>query len=436
MRWRAAWRLVWLPALLLVLAAAAVEALYWPLHDYPHAPWHFRPRGDDIELAQANAANAGWEQLLGYWFGRTIHGHGYYRPLTSWLFVLEYRLFATDDRKWALVNIALHLGVVVALFGFVWLAAAPQGRSLPAATIAGLAFSAPHLADRTIGQWVIGWWPCQSEHLSLLAGLVCLAGALQFARTGTRRSAAVCVAGFTVSVLFKEMGYVAGLAACLLCLRPPRARKLLVGVAVTGLALWGLRYAALASAGGLAHGVAVSSAGRRLLGVAEMTGASVLRELPHLMILGAAVAAAGVLRRRPPGDRLGVAVLTYGALVLLLFGNPTEPHYTNSAAQTARLVAVAAAVAGMARAARYWPVPEIAAIWVMACVVVAGYPPTFGWYRYWGAAFGCALTGIGLSAWLPRLTPRVEPASPTSRGGHRDTPQLAQQRIRSPWRTP
>src|SRR5438067_627768 len=100
-------RRAWSPAVLLVMALAAWEVSYWPIHDFPGALWHGHPRGEDIELGQARAAVAGWQEIAGYWTGRMIHGYPYYRPLPSCLFVAEYRIFGADDRRWAWVNIPL-----------------------------------------------------------------------------------------------------------------------------------------------------------------------------------------------------------------------------------------------------------------------------------------------------------------------------------------
>ena len=55
------------------MALAGAEASVWVRRDFPGAMWHHTPRGDDIEIGQANAARAGWKELAGFYPGNIIN---------------------------------------------------------------------------------------------------------------------------------------------------------------------------------------------------------------------------------------------------------------------------------------------------------------------------------------------------------------------------
>lgn len=392
----------WIIATVAVLAIIGTEVSFWPRNDYPHAMWHNTPRGDDIELAQAAAAKADWRELLGYWFGRTIQGHGYYRPLTSWLFVAEYRLWGTDDRTWAWLNIALHLAVVVSLLWAAWaILVGSQSRRLMVGSLAALLFGAPGLADRTVQSWILSWWPCQSEHLSLLAGLVLLGATAQYARNGQIRWAAIAALTFALAVFFKEMGYVAGLGACLLLLRHPRARGLLAILAAEGVLLFALRWAALQHAGGAAN----SPPTERQSSMFWLSLAAVEQRFEQaslqFAILGAGIAIALILpllvrsRRITLRERIAFGGVSYAVGAMLIIGLPWEKLFQSSLEALSFWLWRGAILAGLAPAFREWPVPELILIWLLSLLTISGFSPTFGWYQYWGSLFGALVSAIG-----------------------------------------
>lgn len=401
-------------AILVVLIAVALEAAYWPLHDFPGAMWHSTPRGDDIEIAQAKAAQAGWRELLGYWVGRTIHGHAYYRPLTSWLFVGEYRLFGRNDRLWASVNIALHLGVAAAL---VWVATTLLGgsalRRIGVGTLAALLLGAPGLADRSIQSWILGWWPCQSEEASLLFGLLLLGTVALHVRTGEPRCARWAPGWFLLSVAFKEMGYVAGLGACLLLLRQRKHWRQLAALAACGLILFGFR--AFVLGGGIFLGGAYDPGrvAQAALGELRLPAFFARSAAIHAAALLPAAALAGWLRRRGAGAFAWIAALClYGVLAGSVLGPPWEPTFQAAPLEALRIAGWGALLYGLFRAGREWPVPELIGIWALCAAIGYGYPPIFGWYRYWASVFGALLTAIALAALLAPLSRRL--AAPRS----------------------
>jgi hypothetical protein len=410
-------------AVLLVLIVVGWEANYWPSHDFPGALWHRSPRGDDIELAQANAANAGWKELWGYWFGPMIHGHGYYRPLTSWLFVGEYRLFGTADGKWAFVNIALHLAVCVLL---TWsggvLAGGRFARRLTIGTAAALLVGAPGFADRTIQIWICGWWPCQSELLSLLAGLTLLAATVRFVETGRGRWLAFGVIAMVVGILFKEMTYVAALGACLLLLRRRDRWWGGLGMVVPALVLfvfrkWAIRHVQMEG------GIPVDA----LAGHVSFQAAQAYDQLSsawqHFAALAVGVVIAwAVLRRSGRLERAIVAVVLYLSIICLRIGMPWEAVAWTGMRVLAWTVFGVAVGVGLLRAARRWPAPELCLVWLLTQLPAQGFMPIFGWYRYWGSVFGALLVAIALWELMEWGTARFSPC-PT-----RSTPQTPESR--------
>ncbi len=401
-------RLAWAAALSVVLLAVGWETATWPLHDYPGALWHQSPKGDDIELGQANAARAGWPELLGFWRGRMLHGHGYFRPISSWLFVGEYRLFGTEDRLWSVFSILFH-GAVALLLVWALAGALPgsRARRLSTGVLAALLFGAPWLADRDVQKWVIGWWPAQPEALSLVFGLLLLGSVARYIRSGDRRWAVAAPCCFFLAICTKEMGYVAGVGACLLLARHPRRWGLLAGLAALGITHFAYRNAVLGD-------VALHANGFRRESLLQAPG-MILNQLatdcggawPHAALIGLGLGA-GALARRPLTDRVPLAAVTYLALGFLLFGPPWDQLFQTGASRLLGLVGLVLVLAGLARTVRRWPVAEWIGIYLAAYATTAGFPPSFPWYRYWWTVFGASVTAISLvSLWewgLARLT--------------------------------
>jgi hypothetical protein len=386
-------------AVLLVLLLAGWEAAYWPIHDYPKALWHTTPRGDDIELGQANAAKAGWGELLGYWHGRMLHGHGYFRPISSWLFVAEYHLFGTEDRRWSSVSLVLHLAAAGALtLAALVLSPASGTQRLVVGVLTGLLFAGPGFADREVQSWVIGWWPAQPEALSLFFGLLLLVVTARQAASETGRSAYVTAPLlFLLAVCCKEMGFVAGLGACLILVRRRRGRPLLGLLALTGLSAFAYRSWALGASALSAHGLSKARVASLPLVSWKQWSAGIEGIWLHLALLGAAGVVAVVLFRRGWGARaLGPAVLVFFGGGTLLLGPPWDPAMLRGLATIGEISLGILALIGLARAARCWPIPEVCAIYALAVLMTSGFPPVYAWYRYWWTAFGALLTANAL----------------------------------------
>jgi hypothetical protein len=421
LRGAAAWcegrpRLAACLAALVVLLLVGTEVSYWPLNDFPGATWHNTPRGDDVEIGQARAAQAGPRELLGFWTGDWIMGNHYYRPLTSSLYVAEYRLFGTNDRLWARVNIAVHLGVVVLLLTVGALAVeGPLLVRLAVGAGAALLFGGPRLADRSTQAWMLGWWPSQPDLLSLFFGLLLLAATLRYCRAGGVGWAALAGAALLLGAASKEMAYLAAAGACLILL-PHRKRwpllAALLGVAVLA---WVARTAALA--GDRATPLAWS--GARALRTLTAQGGDLqetLRSLGfHLGLFAVPFFLTWPLRRRYTGvGHLVIATAGYLVFASGLLGPPWEQPFSQDLARLSRFAAGTVLLAGTLLAARRWPAPALILMALLATGFAWGLNPVFGYYRYWSTGLTALVTALALRE-LVILVGRLETAATTSR---------------------
>lgn len=403
----------WWGALLLVLLLVLPEIAYWPLNDYPGAMWHHTPRGIDIELVQDRAAVAGWKELAGYWTGRIIDGNPLYRPLACWAIVAEYHLFGRQDRLWSWVNIALHLANVLLL---VWATTLfVEGsllRRLATGVLAAVFFAAPSFADQSVETWTLGWWPSQPDLFSLVFGLLLLIAVTRYARTEDRRWAAAAPIFFFLSFCFKEMGFVAGLGACLLLVRKRRAWWLLGVVAGCGLAFYALRWIMVRPSGAGLPSAArlLGIAGAFLSGQGEITA----RMAVHAGLIGAGLALGWAMRRRAAAgvwERVLVCVLLYLGLGTVLMGLPWESYFLEGALALGRTVLSLLLFLSLLWSMRRWPVPELVAIYLICLPIGLGFPPIFAWHRYWDTLFGSLVAAITVTTFVEllwRLVQRAE----------------------------
>jgi hypothetical protein len=262
---------------------------------------------------------------------------GKYRPLTSCLWVIEAKLFGSNDASWCSVSILIYLAAILALFAATGtLTTGPSVRRIAAATLAGLIAGAPLLSSRELEKWMIGWWPSQDISLSMLFGLLMLASAGMCFRGGNRRWALGAIIAFAMAVFAKENGYIAGVAGCLLCLRK-REWRLFAAIAAAGIFLFGLKMLAVRGPG----------------------------EIPPL----------------PQMDQ-----------VIGLFGD--FGSWQNAVLSAAGILMLLVLIWGVWLAG--WPAWELAAVYVISRGIVLGWPPQYVYYRYWGYMFGSIVAGISI----------------------------------------
>ena len=408
-------RRAWICAIAAVLLLVGWETAYWPLNQYPGALWHKSPRGLDIEIPQEKAAHMTWPELASYWVGGQIEGNGYYRPLTSWLFVGEYHLFGTNDAAWSNLSILLHLGAIVAILWFMTLIrSGPLLARLATGALACVFIGAPGFADRDVQYWTIGWWPAQPENISLLCTLGMLGGVVLYTRTGNRRYAALLPLLLFLGICFKEMTYVGGIGACLLLLRQRKHWRLLIGFASFMGVLLVLRHFILPEGQGLLirPGHLLRFANLALSPVVYLMDSFTWSDGVTLGVAFAITAIVVTFSRRCWSwvARGLLLAAVYVGVGLTLWGVETFP---GSARTIVELLFFVAMAYRLLRSAPGWPVGELILIYFGASWVVAGYPPYFGWYRLWPGVFASILAAIAWSEWLAsgwkRLGPGVVP---------------------------
>lgn len=403
-------RAIWI-VFALVFAAALYETLSWPLHDFPGAFWHSADRGLDITIGQANAARAGWREILGFWHGPMLHGHGYFRPLTSMLFVLQYRLFGENDRLWTLFSIPFHLGVVALLFvTTLRFSPGPLPRQLAAAAIGTILLAAPGFADRSVQNWVICWWPAQHESLSLIFGLGMLCATDAHCRAPNRANALAAVGLFFLAICVKEMGYLPAMVSCLLLLRA-RRWPLLLTIAACGLAFFAYRHAVLGPLAYQTNGFRRAALWQRPLAEWDHLIQQLLRARNHLLFSAVATAVALALRRRGRADRILAAAASYLLPAALIEGAPWESMFITGLLATLGLAVLAALTAGLILAIRRARVLECVLFYTLSVAATIGFPPNFAWYRYWWTVSGAmlaaiAFTELGQRLWVGGLNTR------------------------------
>lgn len=402
---------IWPVCLSLVFVLTGWQAVQEPLNGFPGAMWHNRPRGDDIELGQARAATAGLKELLGYWHGPMLHGHNYYRPLASWFFVLQYRLFGTNDEYWCYVSVVAHLALCLLLVWCLYhLSSGARWQRVGVGTLAALLLGAPGLADHSVLFWILGWWPCQPEIFALIFGLALLGGTAIYAETGSRRWEWLAPLYLLAAIGFKEMGFLAGAGAMLMLLRKRRAWPLLPRLGAVWAVMLAVRTLSLGKLAGTVRGATPQLTLQRFgLGVwPDALGLVPLAlDLAPLALVAVFVFA---LRRRVAWPALAIGgVLLYAVLALFISGGGPALWQCNATAF--RLLVGVLLAAGFGLACRKWPVPELVPVYLGTLYVGYSFMPVFGHYRYWMNVFGSILAAFSLFAVVQWLLARAAAGS-------------------------
>jgi len=226
-------------ALLAGLFALAATARFW--REDPYELYLARGHYDSFTiLNSARAATA--RQWLGWWTGSWIEsGTPYYRPLTSTLIGLEWRLFGGNVLGFCAVGWVLHGVNAALLFLLAWrLFRGSARRRLLMGIAAAAAFTLPTSTNHFAALADVIWWPAQTDVLSLtfsLASLLALDRAL--ARPGPVRLGLPLVL-FALALLSKEMAVILPVPAALLAATRRRDwRPVLLGyLALAAVLLW------------------------------------------------------------------------------------------------------------------------------------------------------------------------------------------------------
>jgi hypothetical protein len=394
----------WLLLVTVVWLGVGPQATWWARSDYPGAWFHTpsRHQFDDLGVVMARAGEATDADLAGYWFSAQIDHVGWYRPLPSTLWVVQYRLLGADHRKWNLVSLGIYMTMCAALawmMGGFW--HGPRWQRMAVGLAAVLLFGAPSVADHPLHWWMLTWWPAQPDLLSLLFGALLLGSAARYAAAGRRRWAYAAPVFFFLAVISKEIAYVAGLAACLALLPHRRCWPLLALLALEGLGLFAYRHWALQ---GFQAGRWTADAGEAfrlrlaLQNWLEQTWAILSLQMPPA---AAATSVWLVLRRRTAwasgmgaAAYLGVGWLTLDREVLL-----------NVLLTLGKLAWILVLVLGALKLGVRSGFPALLGAAVLSWLIGERYPPVFGWYRLWGTALGAMSAGVCAAAFLEATAP-------------------------------
>jgi hypothetical protein len=346
--------------------------------------------------------------LLRFWWGPYIDGNLTYRPLSAWLFTAQYHLFGRQDRLWCAVDIGLHLVIELLL---VWVVAlwirGPLAARLAGGAGAALALGAPGLADDRVQAWIIGWWPSQPDEYSLICTLLLFGFTTLYLRRRGAVWAVWAALAFLFGISFKEMAYVGGLGACLLLLRHPKARPLLLALAIIGIAAFLFRTA-------IYHGFPRAAAqdysrvprflSWALRGEMDRFGSVA----PHLGCLALAGIAFLVARKMlSEGASGALAALTYLASAVGALGLPTERPFAEGFGALVEWSGAVILLAGLWRWRGRWPVAEVTAIALLSVVMGQSFPEVYAWHRYWGNALTSVVLVFGAAGALGWLKDRT-----------------------------
>ncbi|MBI3910952.1 MAG: hypothetical protein HY320_08470 [Armatimonadetes bacterium] len=395
----------WAALVLFALVVASFHAGRYPARGWPGAFWHYEKKGSDIEVPQRHARQASFREILGWWIGPWISEEEgvpdtrHYRPLTSTLFYLQYRLWGERDDLYCWLSLLLHLtNVVLVALLTAHLAGGPLWARLGLGGGAVVLFGSPWLANDTVISWELTWWPAQMDLGSLAFSLLSLILVKHFLHTGEHRWLYAAVAAFSVAVLFKEIAYVVAPMACLLALeararwRPVAAAygialALLIGARLlalsgslnTGAHFTGWpRYFALIAAPQVALLLIIKGMWPQLAGAILGVVAFVLLARTRIRLWAAA--AAGAL------PTLAGTCFAVGHMLIL---------FDTTALRT--LLNLMTWLTAAALAIRAWRRPAVAALTVgflLTALVVGWYPYIYAYRRYWVLALQSALVAL------------------------------------------
>jgi len=185
---------------------------------------HYSDSPDSVGIAWW-VKRAGPPEMLGWWTGRWIQEDSppYYRPLASFLFWAEYRLFGMDFQGHVVVSWLLHAAVCAC----VWLLAFrlyPGSHRLRVLTAllavvlvnVRLGPVGPYWQAAPVAYAVVAWWPAQTDQMSLLLSLLSLLALDRWLRGEDGRGLLKAAGLWLGALLFKEMAVILPLLGWLL----------------------------------------------------------------------------------------------------------------------------------------------------------------------------------------------------------------------------
>ncbi|MGD9497046.1 MAG: hypothetical protein AB7Y46_12180 [Armatimonadota bacterium] len=195
-------------------AAIGLAATAWGVFS-PAVLEFYADSPDSVGIARwAERATA--QDMLRWWTGTWIQADSYYyRPLASFLFWLECRLFGYDFQGHVVISWLLHGAVCVCVY-MLALRLFPRRHALsPATALLAVALvnvrlgpSGPHWQEAPVAYSVVAWWPAQTDQASLLLSLLALLALDRWLQGEDRRGLATASVLWVAAVLFKEMALI------------------------------------------------------------------------------------------------------------------------------------------------------------------------------------------------------------------------------------
>jgi len=203
----------WLLGLALIIVLNGGAILYWHRDD---GLWdHFENLDVRTILAQLEQPH----QPLTWFTGDWVLGNGFYRPLPSLLYELDYRLWGRDLLQYKWTNGLLSLACALLLVGWVW----EVGRSRSLALIAGLIFTGWQTGLLTgLPNWLlwgavlaavgIAFWFVGDYRRAVTLGCLVLVAGLEFGFVPNQSDL------HQASFAYRAMGWIPGRTATLMTL--------------------------------------------------------------------------------------------------------------------------------------------------------------------------------------------------------------------------
>ncbi len=167
---------------------------------------------EDIHNLYYAAAGASWRDTPGWWIGSWIYPDvGYYRPLTSMLFLFEYQAFGSNFTAYNRISRLLHhLNVGLLYLLTVSLFRAHRRSRALLGLVAVNYFTSTDNSMYFAVMRILSWWPAQNDILSLTFGLLCLLLLDQYLHRPNRVLLAGSLVSLFLGIAAKEMGFIVG----------------------------------------------------------------------------------------------------------------------------------------------------------------------------------------------------------------------------------
>jgi len=172
----------------------------------------------DVQCLYEASQRATWADAPRWWVGRWNSTTGYYRPMTSMLFLAEQKTFGLDFDAFNRISLLMHCINAGLLFSLAFLVL--RGNAL-VRLVAGLVavyfFATPASSYHFAVQCTLKWWPAQNDPLCLMFGLLSLVLLQYYLNHGTRKYYWLSIFAFFLSIAAKELGHITmPIAICLI----------------------------------------------------------------------------------------------------------------------------------------------------------------------------------------------------------------------------